>query len=113
MSSIASRSPNSASADDVSDACQRARTGLSAVVDGEASPGEAAEVLSHVSRCTACQHAELGLRHLIAAIQRSHVPVLASRRLQLRVTQLFADQEHRVSREAREVDARVTHREPS
>lgn len=109
MPSIASRSPNSAPSDDTSAECRHARACLSAFVDGEASPEEAAEVLAHVSRCSACQHAELGLRHLIAAIQRAHVPVLASRRLQLRVTQLFADQEQRVSSEARDADARVTH----
>jgi anti-sigma factor RsiW len=113
MSSIASRSPNSAPSDDLSAECQRVRACLSAFVDGEATASEATEVLAHVSRCAACQHAELGLRHLIAAIQRSHVPVLASRRLQLRVTQLFADQEHRVSNDAREPDRRVTHADQS
>lgn len=113
MSSIASRSPNRAPFDDLSAECERARTCLSAFVDGEASPAEVAEVLAHVSRCSACQHAELGLRHLIAAIQRSHVPVLASRRLQLRVTQLFADQEQRVSGDAGLTDARVTHADQS
>lgn len=108
MSSIASRSSNRAPSADLSAECQHARTCLSAFVDGEATPEEAAEVLAHVTRCPSCQHAELGLRHLISAIQRAHVPVLASRRLQLRVTQLFADQEQQVSAEACDPDARVT-----
>jgi len=106
MSPIASRSPTSTSADDVSAECQRTRACLHAFVDGEAMPADVAEVLAHVSRCEACRNTERGLRHLLAAIQRSHVPVLASRRLQLRVTQLFAEQERRVSGER---DARVAH----
>ncbi len=113
MSSIASRSHHSAPSDQLSAECRRARTGLCAFVDGETSAAETAELLAHVSRCAACQQAERGLRHLIAAIQRSHVPVLASRRLQLRVTQLFADQETRVAHEAREADTRVTHADQS
>jgi len=113
MSPTASRSSLRAPTDDQSTECQRARTCLSAFVDGEATPGEAADVLAHVSRCVACQHAELGLRQLIAAIQRSHVPVLASRRLQLRVTQLFADQERAVSNDAHASQTRVRHVEHS
>jgi len=113
MSPTASRSPHRAPADDLSAECQRARACLSAFVDGEATPHEAAEVLAHVSRCAACQHAELGLRQLIAAIQRSHVPVLASRRLQLRVTQLFADQERAITRDAPSSEPRTAHAEHS
>lgn len=113
MSSNASRSPSATSSDDVSEACLRARSGLSAFIDGEASPDEADDVLSHMSRCAACQHVARGLQHLIAAIQRSHVPVLASRRLQLRVTQLFADQESRVTSTDAESTSCVVHADPS
>jgi len=113
MSSNASRSPSVASSDDLSEACVRARRDLSAFIDGEASPDEANEVLTHVSRCIACQHAALGLQHLLAAILRSHVPVLASRRLQLRVTQLFAEQERRVASAEAESAPRVVHADPS
>lgn len=109
MTPIASRPHHGAPSDDPSASCHRTRTGLSAFVDGEASAAEAADVLSHVSRCEACRRAERGLRPLIVALRRSHVPVLASRRLQLRVTQLFAEQEQRVAHEAGEADARVPH----
>jgi negative regulator of sigma E activity len=109
MSPTAARSPHPVPTDDPSAACQRARACLSAFVDGEATVEEAAEVLAHASHCADCRHAELGLRHLIAAIQRSHVPVLASRRLQLRVTQLFADQERDVERDAMVSDTHARH----
>jgi anti-sigma factor RsiW len=93
MTTIAPRSRPAPSAGGLPAACAQARANLSAFVDGEVSTGDAADVLAHVSQCPRCRSAERGLRTLIDALQRSQLPVLASRRLRLRVEQLLA--EHR------------------
>jgi hypothetical protein len=90
MTTAAQRPRTPSSASDPSVDCARARRQLQEFVDGEVDECAAADVLAHVSQCEACGYAEAALRHLIEAVQRSQLPVLASRRLRLRVTQLFA-----------------------
>ncbi len=74
-------------------ACLTARGSLDAYVDGEVSEIEASEVLAHVISCARCLEAESALRTFLSAVRRSQLPVLASRRLRLRVAQMFAAQE--------------------
>jgi anti-sigma factor RsiW len=95
MTTAAKRPLTPSSASDPSAECARARLRLQEFVDGEVDECAAAEVLAHVSQCEACSYAEAALRHLIEAVQRSQLPVLASRRLRLRITQHFADADAR------------------
>ena len=74
--------------------CDAARANLDAFVDGEVDPCDAARVMAHLAACEPCRRAESALRQLIAAIERTRIPVLASRRLRLRVAQLFAEPDH-------------------
>jgi anti-sigma factor RsiW len=72
--------------------CQHVRDLLAAFVDDEAGSEDAASVRAHVARCERCDHAARGLRLLLAALRGTlDVPVLAPRRLRLRVEQQFAD----------------------
>ena len=98
MTSLAQRPVHRSADDGASSACTAARAHLMAFIDGEADEAVAADVLAHVSGCRACRLSEAAMRQLISAVQRAHVPVLASRRLQLRIAQLFAAQESAVDR---------------
>ncbi len=69
--------------------CRDVRAKLDAYVDGEVSEMEAAIVVEHVPQCAHCQSAESSLRQFLAAVRHSQLPVLASRRLRLRIAQLF------------------------
>lgn len=72
--------------------CERARAALSAFVDGEVDAAEDAWVRSHITGCERCGNAERGLRLLLAALRGTEeIPVLAPRRLRVRVEQQFAD----------------------
>ncbi len=95
MTTAAQRPLTPSTTDDPSAECARARIRLHEFVDGEVDECAAADVLAHVSQCDACGYAEAALRNLIQALQRSQLPVLASRRLRLRVTPLFADADAR------------------
>ncbi len=70
--------------------CLAVREDLHAYVDGEVSGAPEAKVVMHVSSCPSCQQEEASLRRLLATVRQSQLPVLASRRLRLRVAQLFA-----------------------
>ncbi len=74
-------------------ACQAVREKLDAYVDGEMSGFEASEVLAHVTECPRCRQEEESLRRFLLAIRHSQLPVLASRRLRLRIAQMFAAQQ--------------------
>jgi hypothetical protein len=76
--------------------CERTRACLSAFVDGEADPTEAAGVRAHLATCDRCRYAAQGLRQLIAAVRGVEVlPVAAPRRLRVRIEQQFADARRR------------------
>ena len=80
--------------------CLAVRQQLDAYVDGEVSEAEAAEVVAHVGDCPLCQQAEADLRRFLASVSHSQLPVLASRRLRLRIAQLFAAQQTREVRDS-------------
>lgn len=74
-------------------ACQATRLQLDAFVDGEVDEDKRTAVLEHLTDCTHCQCAERSLRALLAAMERTRLPVVASRRLRLRIALLFAEQQ--------------------
>lgn len=76
--------------------CRRSRDPLSAFVDGEVGSEDAEWVRAHIDGCDRCGNAERGLRLLLAALRGgAEIPVLAPRRLRLRVEQQFAETRER------------------
>ncbi len=49
----------------------------------------AGRLTTHLLNCADCGQLKRGLQQLLATVERSQIPVLASRRLRLRVAQLF------------------------
>ena len=68
-------------------ACLAVRGKLDAYVDGEVSEIEASEVLAHVTVCPRCRREEESLRRFLSAVRHSQLPVLASRRVRLRIAE--------------------------
>ncbi len=89
MAALSSSNKSARTQSALSPTCLAVRERLDAYVDGEVSEAEAAEVVAHVSACPLCQHAEAALRRFLAAVRHTSLPVLASRRLRLRIAQLL------------------------
>ena len=81
----------------VPEACNDTRRDLDAFVDGEVDEPTGVAMRAHLAECHSCGEAERSLRRLLAAIERSRRPVMASRRLRLRVAMLFAEQQEHVA----------------
>lgn len=73
-----------------SPACLVARDDLMPYIDGELDDARAASVAAHLHECARCQQADTSMRHLIAALRTTHLPVLASRHLRFKIVQLLA-----------------------
>lgn len=92
MAALSSSEKSAHTKSTLSPECLAVRQQLDAYVDGEVSETEAAEVVAHVDDCPLCYQAEADLRNFLASVSHSQLPVLASRRLRLRIAQLFASQ---------------------
>lgn len=89
MAALSSSEKSAHAKSTLSPECVSVRELLDAYVDGEVSEAEAAEVVAHVALCERCRHAETALRRFLASVRHTQLPVLASRRLRLRIAQLF------------------------
>jgi len=69
--------------------CLAVRACLDEYVDGEMSKHKTAIITAHLQGCVLCRRSETSLRELLANVRQSQLSVLASRRLRLRVAQLF------------------------
>jgi anti-sigma factor RsiW len=90
MASLSIQIERHAGSEAVSPECLAVRESLDAYVDGESSESETSRVRLHLVECTECRRAEHSLRRLIETVRHSQLSVMASRRLRLRVAQLFA-----------------------
>jgi anti-sigma factor RsiW len=95
MATISSPQLSDAVTGDVAPVCLAVRACLDEYVDGEMSELKTATIMAHLQSCPMCRRAEHALRTLIASVRQSQLSVLASRRLRLRVAQLFDAQESR------------------
>ncbi len=80
-------------AGEVAPVCLAVRACLDEFVDGEMSQVKTAAITAHLQGCPLCRRAELALRALLANVRQSQLSVLASRRLRLRIAQLFDAQD--------------------
>ena len=82
-------------AESVAPVCLAVRACLDEYIDGQMSATKTAIITAHLQGCSLCRRSETSLRALIANLRQSQLSVLASRRLRLRVAQLFEAQEMR------------------
>lgn len=90
MAALSSSEKSAHTKSTLSPSCVPVRQLLDSYVDDEVIESQAAEVVSHVALCPACRQAEAALRRFLAAVRHTQLPVLASRRLRLRIAQLFS-----------------------
>ncbi len=94
MASLSIQTERHAASEAVSPECLAVLDCLDAYVDGESTEAETSRVRLHLVECADCRRAEQSLRRLIETIRHSQLSVMASRRLRLRVAQLFAEHDH-------------------
>ncbi len=89
MGTIATPETSVDAAEEVAPVCLAVRACLDEFVDGEMSAIKTATIAAHLQVCPVCRRAETSLRALLASLRQTELSAMASRRLRLRVAQLF------------------------
>jgi anti-sigma factor RsiW len=90
MASLSIQTERHAGSEATAPECLAVRESLDAYVDGEAAEADTLRVSLHLVECDECRRAEHSLRRFLETVKHSQLSVMASRRLRLRVAQLFA-----------------------